>query len=172
MLNFKYKQSQLVQDDFLGCALDDKYYRLNNIQKLNYLLSYAFLNQQTIQIFEILDSPDDLTSVLYDLKQADCFYAKLQLQGKTLLAIFNSKSVDYSTGMVDSVSSDYSLLCDYDLSQDVIDMEEVCFHVYQLAQHPAYKTGNRKDKIFTASDITPEMRLLPLSLVKTVKIGQ
>lgn len=171
MLNFKYKQSQLVQDDFLGCELDNKYYRLNNVQKLNYLLSYAFLNQQTIQIFEILDSPDDLTSVLYDLKQANCFYAKLQVEGKILLAIFNSKSIDYSIGMVDSVSSDYSLLCDYDLSQDEIDMEEVCFHVYQLAQHLPYK-NTRKEKLFTASDITPEMRLLPLSLVKTVKIGQ
>lgn len=171
MLTFKYQQSHLLQDDFLGCTLDGKFYRLNNIQKLNYLLSYAYTNSHSVQIFEILDNPEDLKTVLYDLKQSNCFYSKLQVEEKILLVLFNSKDVDFAIGLVDSISTDYSLLCDFDLSQDDIDIESVCFHVYQLAQHLPYK-NTRKEKLFTASDITPEMRLLPLSLVKTVKIGQ
>lgn len=170
-MKYKYSQSQLVTAEFLGCELDDKYYRINNIQKLNHILCRAYSENYGVHIFEILDSATELQEELYQLKFQNSFYAKLEVDGKILLAIFTNKGKDFSVGMVDSISQDYTLLCDYDLSDDSVDIEEVAFNVYQLAQHFLHKQ-KRKDKGFTGSDLSQEMKKEKLVLVKLAKILQ
>lgn len=170
-MKYTYTQSQLVTSKFLGCELDDKYYRVNNIQKLNHILCFAYSKQYTVQIFEVLDSPSELQGELYQLKLYESYYAKLEFDGKSLVAIFTPKGKDFSIGVVDAVSDDYSLLCSYDLSDDSVDIEEVAFNVYQLAQHFLHKQ-KRKDKGFTGSDLSQEMKKEKLVLVKLAKILQ
>ena len=169
MFNYKYSQSQLVTAEFNGCNLGDIFYRINNIQKLNHLLCHAYDNDYNIHLFEILDQAEELSNELHQLKLHNSFYAKLDFDEKVLLAIFTKKGKDFSVGMVDSCSSDYTMLADYDLSSDEIDIEEVAFNVYQLAQHTTLKNG-RKDKGFSGSDLTKEIKQQELILVKSPKI--
>lgn len=168
-MQYRYSKSQLLTEEFKGVDLDDKNYRINNIQKLNHLLCHAYDNDYSIHLFEILDQAEELGNELHQLKVHNSFYAKLDFDEKILLAIFTKKGKDFSMGMVDSISADYTMLCAYDLSDDEIDIEEMSFNVYQLAQHTTFKNG-RKDKGFSGSDLTKEMKQQELILVKSPKI--
>lgn len=166
---FKYTKSQLTNDQFLGCNLDEKFYRLNNLQKLNSLLSYGYSHGYTVQIFEILDDPIDLNEELHQLRKDKALYAKMSLNGVILVAILSPKGLDYAIGVVDSVSQDYTLLANFKLGDDEIDLESCCFHVYQLAQHIDTKQS-RKQKLFSSSDVDDEMKSSELIFVKSPKL--
>lgn len=164
MLKSKYQEYQLISNSFLGCDLDDKQYRINNIQKLCHFLAHAFNNGMSVQLFELLDNPDDL-SALHELKEYACFYASFCCRGQMLIAIFNSKDLDFAIGIIDSISSDYSLVMDVNMLEDHLDLESVAFTVYQLAFHNP-ETNAKKGRQFKGSDLTSEMKKQKLVFLK------
>ena len=53
-----YQKSQLITNDYLGCELGDKYYRENNVVKMNRLLCKAMNRGHLVYLYEFLDNPD------------------------------------------------------------------------------------------------------------------
>lgn len=166
-----YQKSQLITHDYLGCSLGTEFYRENNVVKMNRLLCKALKHQHSVYIFELLDSPnlEEITDVLHELKQQGVYYARMSFDHKVMLAIFTDKGQDYATGIVDSVSRDYTLLYENQLNTEESDLEEISFNLYQLCLHVA-DTFQPKSKRFSSTNLECNDKELSLAFKKQAVI--
>ena len=162
-----YQKSQLITNDYLGCELGDKYYRENNVVKMNRLLCKAMNRGHSVYLYELLDNPDleELTEVLHELKSQEVFYARMSFDHKVLLVILTDKGADFALGVVNSVSTDYTLIYQNSLNADDTDLEEVAFNLYQLCIHVP-DTFSHKAKRFSSSSLADADKNLSLVFKK------
>lgn len=158
-----YQKSQLVSNAYFGCDLGTNYYRESNVIKMNRLLCKAFNLQHSVYVFEILDNPEDLTRTLNLLRSQNVFYARMNFDHKTVVAIFTTKGIDFAIGEVDSISNDYLLIYKNELKD--FELEEVAFHLYQLCLHVP-DTFHYKAKRFTSTNLDDDDKRLCLTFQK------
>lgn len=163
-----FSKSQLVHGEFYGVDLSDRYYRENNIQKINSLLAAAYESDCSGYLFEIID--DELVHLMTQkMSRLDLGfkYAKLTLPTHTLLLAFTHYyNAAQLSGILNEFSSDFTLLEEFNLSDDSVDIEAISFRCYQLGQHTVVGKEAKKAKEFTACDLTDDEKRSKLVLKK------
>lgn len=166
----KYQNSQLITHEYLGCELGREFYRESNVLKINHLLCKSMKQNHAVYLFELLDSfnlqdLENLGDMLHELRKQKVYYVRMNFDHKIMLAIFTSKGLDYAVGMIDSISTDYTLVYQNQLNADDVDLEEVAFNLYQLGIHVP-DTPLHKAKRFSSTNLECDDKILSLIFKK------
>lgn len=169
-----FSKSQLITGEFYGVNLYDRYYRVNNIQKINSILAFAYDNDFTGYLIEIIDN-NNVNLMTQKLKRLDenFRHAKLVLPTHTLFLAFTQHyNSDELSGIINEFSSDFSILEQFDLSDDSINIEAIASQCYELAQHIVVGKNAKKAKEFTACDLTDDEKRSKLILKKVAVLTE